>query len=510
MSDGLTVWGGGSTRVATDELIEEVGRLGNTGARCSLLGERADSLSAMLERTGEYFGRARHELFMAGYQLEQSARVAGGLSTSLLQAAERYGATERQLLAIDAIAGQFAAWSLGFGVRLSLPVLLVAAEGVAVGEAVRSILGGGTDGEAALDEDALRSLLSTPGVAEALGISLDSMDEFVMGLAGVPLPVAQLAGSGMQAPDNAAVLLGTAGAMGAVTGGFLVEREVTVRRTDGLGAASGADAGRGAPAGRQVNAPASLAELAERVPHGGDGDPQVRIERYADGDATKWIVYVAGTVDFTLEGGTQPNDMRSNLHVVAERSPLDDAALFGPDHGAGERAVRQALAEAGVQPGDEIAGVGYSGGGAIIGNLMRDPELNMVAGVNLGGPARVEAGASLLNIEHANDPVPSTGGAGHPIGPVTVEREVDLRVEPSDLLAPAHDLDAYRRTAALADECDDPRVVGVRTSFAEFAGGLMGTETMWVAERAERPPSHRAIEPPLPAEPATAPNFAAG
>lgn len=508
MSDELTVSGGGSTRVETEELVAEVGRLGAADARCRLLDERAGRLVAMLGNTGAFFGRAEHELFVAGYQLGEAARVAGGLSTSLLQAAERYGATERRLLAIRTIAEQIGAWSLGATARLAaplaVPVMLTAAEAMVIGDLAMKLLG--IDTEAAHDAG-LQRLLSTPGLAEALGVSLDSLDEFVMGLAGVP-PVGQLSGIDMKAPDNAAVLLGAAGVIAPLTGGLLVERPVTVRRADGVGAASGADAARAAPTGRQVAAPTTLAELAERVPHGGDGDPQVRVERYPDGDTTKWIVYVGGTIDFSLAGGSQPYDMTSNLHVVAERSPLYDD-LVGPGHGAGEAAVRLAMEEAGVQPGDEIVGVGYSGGGAVIGNLMRDPELNMVAGMNLGGPARVDAGGSLLNVEHSNEPVPGSGGAVRPDGPLTITREVDLAAEPSDLAAPAHDLEAYRRTAALGDECDDPRVVGVRTSFTEFAGGLTGTQTMWVAERAA-PPAHRAIEPPLPADPATAPNFAAG
>ena len=94
---------------------------------------------------------------------------------------------------------------------------------------------------------------------------------------------------------------------------------------------------------------------------------------------SRWIVYSAGTADFGVTPATEPYDTTSNVHMVAASAGLPVV------DGGGERAIRQAMDQAGVAPGDPILLVGHSGGGLAIANLAADPSRNVVAAVSLVG-----------------------------------------------------------------------------------------------------------------------------
>ena len=149
--------------------------------------------------------------------------------------------------------------------------------------------------------------------------------------------------------------------------------------------------------------------------------------------------------------------------------------------------MREALTEAGAQPGEPLLAVGYSGGGIIAAKLAADPELGAVGALNLGGPvasAPTREGVGVLSLEHEEDLVPATGGAGHPSPDrVTVTRSV---LEPDREYAaavPAHELARYRQTAALVDDSDEPRLVEWRALVDEVTGGGAGLRSDWIATR---------------------------
>ena len=68
----------------------------------------------------------------------------------------------------------------------------------------------------------------------------------------------------------------------------------------------------------------------------------------------------------------------------------------------------------------------------------------------------------LLSIEHAEDLVPATGGAGHPSPDrVTVSRSVLEPGREYEAVVPAHELGRYRQTAALIDGSDENRLMSL-------------------------------------------------
>ena len=149
------------------------------------------------------------------------------------------------------------------------------------------------------------------------------------------------------------------------------------------------------------------------------------------------------------------------------------------------------MSEAGVQPGDPLLAVGYSGGGVVAAKLAADPELNAVGAVNLGGPvasAPTREGVGVLSIEHAEDLVPATGGAGHPSPDrVTVSRSVLEPGREYEAVVPAHELGRYRQTAALVDGSDEARLASFRSLVGEVTGGGAGLRSDWVATREVSP-----------------------
>ena len=490
------VSGGGSTAVATDGLFVHAARLGATTAvvtdwidRAAVIRRGLGDLDLDSPSLISAAGSPTLDLAFAAMCLDQVLDHATWLRSSLLEAAERYGATERF---VDGL-WQLAAFGGATWLGLHAPVLaaggLLAAGGAWAGSTVWRAAGwGSTPLGAWLGEH--RALLSDPDFVRLVRATVDHVDETVGAAAHVPL--GGLLGLPVRAPESASVVLGLAGALGAlgVAGGrVLVDGPVRVTRLDRATAATvppGHPADAVGRVGDVVEPPAGIGDLADRVPRG-DTEAQVRIERYGTADDPRWIVYVGGTVEFGLTAGEQPADMTSNIHGIADDSGVDALRLAGAPSGAGERAVRLAMSDAGVQPGDPLLAVGYSGGGVIAAKLAADPELNAVGAVNLGGPvasAPTREGVGLLSIEHAEDLVPATGGAGHPSPDrVTVSRSVLEPGREYEAVVPAHELARYRQTAVLVDGSDETRLASFRSLVGDVTGGAAGLRSDWVATR---------------------------
>jgi hypothetical protein len=487
MSDELIISGGGSTAVAVDELFVDAARLATAESLVADWIARLRGIRGGLDWLG-LVGPATYsdttsplwDLTAANVGLEQARESAERLRTSLLGAAERYGATERSVDGLWRLAAALAAPWLGFMAPRMLAGSMLAAAGQATASTVaRYMAWGPTPLETWLTDH--RNLLSDPAFARFVRLSADHADEFAAGAthAPVPAPLVSAVGSAIGAPENAAVLLGVMGALGLTGSRLLVDGPVRVDRS----------------ATRTVDPPSGIGDLADRVPPGGSYAAQIRIERYGgdgggpsdDGGGPSWIVYIGGTVEFGLEAGEEPFDNTSNGHGIADDTWLDELRRAGAESGAGERAVREAMRQAGVQPGDPLLAVGYSGGGVIAAKLAADPDLNAVGAVNLGGPvasAPTREGVGVLSIEHEEDFVPATGGAGHPSAErLTVSRSVLDEGRTYEALVPAHELARYRATAALVDDSDEVRLTEFRALVGEVTGGAGGTRSEWVARR---------------------------
>ncbi|GAA2032295.1 hypothetical protein GCM10009819_15390 [Agromyces tropicus] len=480
--DGLTVTSGAATSVETDAVRLESVRL---SAVAHVVDEWAVRATGVLERSrvdpcgGPALApdAARAAIALARDRLGAVARGAARRATDLGASAAGY---ERAELLAD-VGRRIAAGIIG---SAAPAFALAAASGasIALGPAwLVSQLVSAVDGRAAVDA-ALEGLvlerglpmLSDPAFVSLVRAAADGTDEVIAGLLGSEALF--VAGGALEAPENARLLLAAAGVVGLASGGrALRETPVEVRRVDIAPGRDGRPAGIAPP-------PRGVGDLADRIPSGGADAPQVRIERYAGPDGPRWIVYSAGTKDFGLEPAAQPYDMTSNLHAVAGASSLPLAV----DLAAGERAVRDAMSQAGVRPGDELVVVGHSGGGIIAANLAADPDLHVVAAVNLGGPAaQVDTGeVPMLSVTHAEDLVPATGGSGvASASRIDVERSVGAIAPQPGSPVPAHALREYRATAELVDASDDPRLADFRRTLAGFTDGGAAEATLWRAMR---------------------------
>ncbi len=481
MDDSLTISGGGTTTVATDELFSDAAKLGAAAGVIADWTQRASRIATGLDgldldaSTGLWaeprpvaaMQRAEAALRRCGDEIED-------VRAALIASAERYGWAERTLDGFWSVGGGLLATLLGARLPMMLPLGGALLLGGAA-NAVASKLFGSTPLNDWLAEH--KGLLSDPVFVRVVRIAADSADEFAAGALHVPW-LTSLGGS-IGAPEGAAVLLAVAGLIGTKV---LVDGPVTVSR------GSHADAPAGHPAAAPLRAatpPTGVGDLADRVP--GAGDAQIRIEHYGEAGDNRWIVYIGGTVEFGLTAGEQPFDNTSNVHGIADDAWIDELRAAGAESGAGERAVRQAMAEAGVKPGDPLLAVGYSAGGIIAAKLAADPELNTVAAVNLGGPvasAETRESVPVLSIEHEEDFVPAVGGAGHPSPErLTVSRSVLEEGRTYEAMVPAHELFRYRATAALVDESEEERLAAFRTFVGEFAGGGQGAASEWIARR---------------------------
>jgi hypothetical protein len=471
VGDELTVSVGGGTRVATDELFGEAATLGAVHGACSDWADRARYLHDRLVHTGlDDAPRAGGD--GAAFPLAHARSLLGGaadgaerLHRSLVQSAERYGASERAISGLWDLGVRYAAGLAG----ATFPLWVLPGAWLAFG-----LRGAAAQGWWDPERKA-GALLADPAFIRLVRSSGGALDEAVLGRLGVPPALAMLLGRGIGTPENANLLLGTAAALGLFGSRVFVDGPVTVRRSS---------AGVTGP----VRAPAGIADLAKRVPNGGVGTPQIRVERYGTAASARWIVYVTGTIASSPVTGAEPWDVTSDVHGLADDSP-SHALRLGERAGGADRAVRQALTEAGARPGDPVISVGHSLGGIVAAQLASDPELNLVGAVNLGGPiASADLGeVPVLSLEHEDDVIPALAGPGHPSpGLVTVRREALTGGETG--VMSAHELARYRDTAALVDEAKTPEVIAFADLVRDFTGGDDGERSEWRADRVSRAP----------------------
>ncbi|MBM7502854.1 hypothetical protein ACFPER_05185 [Agromyces aurantiacus] len=500
----LDVRGGGAMSVETEALLAEAVRLSAAAhvidgwaARAAAARRRIDDVGL-----GEAARDAAADLDTAHAGFAAAGAAASGLARNLLLGGTTYGTAETVASWVSRAGERIAAGVLG----MAAPALLLAgasAAAIALGPAVRvSLIGALIDPDAHAEaiERVVRErglpILSDPSFVALVRSAADLADEFLAGLFRSQALFA--AGSALEAPENANVLLAAAGVVGLATGSRalretpVVVHEVAVDRAASRRSAERDDApvrGVGDLAERDDAPVRGVGDLAERVPPSDAGAPQIRIERYDAAGGARWIVYSGGTVDFGTTPAGEPYDMTANVHGVADASALAQLVGLPEEAAASQRAVRAAMQEAGVQPGDPVVVVGHSAGGMVAANLAADPELEVVAAVNLGGPAaQVDTGDTpVLSVVHSEDLVPATGGSGvGASGRVEVERSVGPLTPVEGDSVPAHALERYQETAHLIDRSDDPRLREFDELVAGFTGGSAPSAvSYWHARRSE-------------------------
>jgi hypothetical protein len=297
-----------------------------------------------------------------------------------------------------------------------------------------------------------------PRVLLAVRMALASADDAARGLLGTER-LADVVADRPAAPlGSEAMAAGAAGILPGSTGRVVVRRVFRPLR---------------APA------PASLGELADRVPPAGSAEPQVRIERYDDPDGRRWIVYVTGTVTFAADGGAEPFDMRSNLQGVADRPS------------ASQEAVTQAMHAAGVRADEPVLLVGHSQGALDAVRIAEHGGYRVDGVVTLGGPTgqiALPPSVPVLALEHVEDPVPvlggaaATGAAGR--ARILVRRRLYSRADPPPASGvPSHALERYAETLHQVERSPEPRLVAFRRRIAPFLGRRTGTATDYRADR---------------------------
>jgi hypothetical protein len=304
-------------------------------------------------------------------------------------------------------------------------------------------------------------VLTNPVTVAAIREAASDVDGFAAGFAGVPPAAAEaLESAGISGvPSSAAGVVG----IGRVFGLF-AETPASVRKTGAIEI--------GSP-------PRSLVDRSNSFPdpHADPNGEQIRIDRYVQpGQPDRFDVYIAGTVTFNPKTGTEPFDFTSDLGGVANESP------------ASLRAVREAMAEAGVTPSSPVVLNGYSQGGLVASLVAASGDYNVKGVVTFGAPSgqvQIPASVPVLSVRNTEDLVPATSGYDVNPNAVIVQRSVFAHSPiPSDWAVPAHRLSYYRETAAVVDEAGSPQVRGVLDPLNSFGAGAKTVDsTLWVATR---------------------------
>lgn len=483
----ITLSGGGLTSVGTDEMLEH-------GRSLSRLARRLDDAVATLPASAALSASGRPSpqwragdpevhLLWALSALREAHQIAARLAAALDQAAEGYGRTERSVQTLSAAGSAMLGWAFGFASPVELLAFVVAALGAGAGFAALTLLTGSPRASGETLTRAVRGsgLLSNPLFVAAVRGAVSSADDAMLGAARVPLALT------LALDDNATGWFGLHGAAGVVVGlagpRLLKETPISVAQT-GSAAPTGSAMAAGSATAR---GPAGFADLAGRIPPGGVGKPQVRVERYEPSDGpSRWIVYAGGTVDTGLSPAGEPWDDTSNVQGIAQ---LDPGSV---------RATLEALRDAGARPGDPVLSVGYSQGGIVATDVVREGGFTNAGLVTFGSPTgQLDVPSDVPNVavEINEDLIPALGGeprdeAHGGLDRVLVRRGIyDLddagvgHPPPTEDMLPAHALSNYADTARLMDASTDPRLTRMRERIDAFTAGATPEVSLWRADR---------------------------
>lgn len=489
MGGGITVSGGGTVAVSTPAIIAQAARLDDLQRelhRCSGSLRAIDRGVGAGEPPGS--ADAARAIDDARVLLAQASGWVALLAAGLRAGAETYGVGEHGTASLaQSLAAQ---WGMAFGEVLGFaaavagPALAAAAVGVsAPALAVGALAAANPRTGAALGllgrrfvlEN--RGILSDPRFIDLVRTSVMTGDDVAGGVTQPPALLRLLGdeGLGIRGLDTTAAGLAAAG--GAV--GVLRETPVSVK----VAATSAA-----------VPAMGYVARAA-RIP---EGTAQVRIDRYQiPGRPDRFEVYIGGTRDFSPTATDEPWDITSNVAGAS----LDDSGAY--------RAVEEALRDAGADARSPLVITGYSLGGSVGAALAASGDHNVQGLLTLGAPAGqvvVPASVPWVALEHNDDLLPALGGTRASLDPVIVSRlamgdgadggtgaDAGAGAGRLDEIFPAHDLDRYRDTAALAEGSTESRLRAARDALDTVGAGAERVESMWFVAR-RTPPGKGTVE----------------
>ncbi len=471
MSDDLAVGGPGTTSVLTSALVEEARAVSGLEGQLQSCRRQLASLDRIVGNGILAAADAPRSALLAEAAIDEAdtflARAIEDCSTltrGLANAARGYETAE---LFANRL-GQEAAAQLGYALGSIAPLLLaiLLPGAVSLGAAWLGVLSALPERERAAVVSNLqnwlgsqKAALSDPGVVQAVRLSVMSADDAGWGL--------------LHAPNWLASILGDEG-----LGVFGVDTSAGMV----VGLAAGAGLLRETPVRVKVvtstTGPDSVAGVRDRIDRIPPEPEQIRIERYSSaGMPDRFEVYIAGTAEVALVGGSEPWDMTSNI-----------TAMSGASAGS-LRAVEEALHLAGVTPSSPVTITGYSQGGLIAAQLAASGNYSVDGLLTVGAPAgqvAVPHNIPYLAIEHTNDLVPALGGTFASSDPVIVRRQLfDGPPPPGDRVLPAHELSNYLETAGLVDQSSHSRLSETITRF-EHAHYDSVTSTLYRAERVGR------------------------
>ena len=190
-----------------------------------------------------------------------------------------------------------------------------------------------------------------------------------------------------------------------------------------------------------VSSPPTLLQVAARLRLlSNSGQPVVRIEKYRFGEHSRFIVYIPGTQNLSLNSTSNPFDMRSNLLLLAG------------GRSAASRATELAMRRAGIAAQDEVMLVGHSQGGLIALDLAKRSTQGLVPYrvehvITFGTPAGLNEASTLPNVvsfENRADAVPKLELRENPSEKNWLTLESTVLENPVD----AHRMESYEEILA--------------------------------------------------------------
>jgi len=205
-------------------------------------------------------------------------------------------------------------------------------------------------------------------------------------------------------------------------------------------------------------------------------EPTVGVDLFTSAGQRTAVVYIPGTQTLGLGNGSSPLDLQSNV-----------LAMQGEGIAASERAVLEAMKQAGITPTDEVIFVGHSQGGMVAGNLAQHPAGYIAAGlVTIGAPiAQLKlTRLPVMAIEHVNDPIPNVSGRVNPLTKnwVTIQRSSSALE--SDAPLHSHSLKSYRNTTEKVDVSTSKGIVNIKQQLlSQVRGAPLGKAMDFVISR---------------------------
>jgi hypothetical protein len=226
-----------------------------------------------------------------------------------------------------------------------------------------------------------------------------------------------------------------------------------------------------------TRSPNSITQLLDRLSQvSSKKQPTVGIDFFQTADQRTAIVYIPGTQTLGLGDGSNPLDLQSNI-----------LAMQGNGLAASERAVLEAMNQAGIAETDEVIFVGHSQGGMVAGNLAQHPADYITAGlVTIGAPiAQLKLSkVPVMAIEHVNDPIPNASGKVNPLTKNWVTIQRTSQALESDAPMHSHSLKSYRNTTQEVDASKSKGILNIKQQLlSQVQGAPVGKAMDFVISR---------------------------